>query len=170
MFTINIFKSIHLKIQYIVNQIKHFIQLSKLYNYYKKTKSDNLNILNKTDGHSNTMPLTLQEFRLLSLHTDISITHPVAKDYRWNVKNKNNLLDTDKEIIKKLVRNMVLGKMVDVDANCHEFYDYGNLQICYDAYNRVIIGIDNRKGKYEFNVDLEKKAWCDNFLELDRQD
>ena len=101
---------------------------------------------------------------LYSLYNDYQVTDGVADYYRCYVKNnKNNTYCTVKN---KLIRNIVLGDLIS-DYDGHKGYRYGNLEIYINAKERTINYIINAVGKFDFNVDMDKKKWLDKKLGLE---
>jgi len=137
-------------------------------NFSEKLRQFFINLMNKNHRVNkqeiDNIPLEIHEFRLMSMIGDIEIENNALHDYKMHVKN--NTHDSKDIVIKKLVRNMILGNLVDYDTEYNEIFEYGNMLIKYNRKSKIIVDILNRKGIYKFDIDMKKKQWIDCYWGL----
>ena len=113
-------------------------------------------------------PLTREENILLhDLSNNYKISNKVVWYYRNKVKEKSKEHEqyTYSEVKNKIIRNIVLGKIINEVKNVRT-YRYGNLIIGIDTNQFNVFRMDNRKGYCVFNVDEEKRKYLDRRLHI----
>ncbi|CAM3738129.1 HNH endonuclease [Hathewaya histolytica] len=140
------------------NSKKGDMTLEEFLLYLKVVKQIRINFLNKLPENKLCFnPLTKNEFKLLQEFKNYTITEDVFNYYINNVKN--NKEEDFNTIRKKLIRNIILGKI-----NKNVSY-YGNLIIEFSLEEKTIVSIKNRKQRAK-PPKKDKKKWLNIELNL----